>query len=287
MKPIRKAVIPAAGYGTGFLPATKSIPKEMIPIVDKPVIQYIVEEAIQSGIEEILIITGHGKRAIEDHFDTNVDLEYHLRQQGKNKLLEMVQNISKINIHYIRQKHIRGVGDAILCAESFIDNEPFAVLLGDDIIYHEPEPAIHQLMRTYNKCGATMVGCQTVKGAQIVPQNIIQSVAAGEDGISRFLDVEKVAGPEADGKSVMLGRYILTPDIFEILRRVQPDENKNIRLAEALKLMASRQAVCTCEIKGKCYDIGNKLDYLKATVEYALRRLELKDAFQTYLKQYI
>lgn len=184
MKPIRKAVIPAAGYGTRFLPATKSIPKEMIPIVDKPVIQYIVEEAIQSGIEEILIITGHGKRAIEDHFDTNVDLEYHLRQHGKGSLLEMVQDISEIK------------------------------------------------------------------------------------------------------KQAMLGHYILTPDIFEILRRVQPDEKKNIKLAEALKIMASRQAVYTCEIKGKRYDIGDKLDYLKATVEYALRRPELKDAFQTYLNQY-
>lgn len=285
MKPVRKAVIPAAGYGTRFLPATKSIPKEMIPIVDKPVIQYIVEEAIQSGIEEILIITGHGKRAIEDHFDTNVELEYHLRQQGKVAMLDMVQEISKINIHYIRQKHIRGVGDAILCAESFIDNEPFAVLLGDDMIYHEEEPAMHQLMRMYDKYGATMVGCQSLKGAQVVPRNIIQSVATEEDGISRFLNAEKAVGLEADGKSAMLGRYILTPDIFEILRRVQPDEKKNIKLAEALKIMASRQAVYTCEIKGKRYDIGDKLDYLKATVEYALRRPELKDAFQTYLNQ--
>ena len=235
MKPIRKAVIPAAGYGTRFLPATKSIPKEMIPIVDKPVIQYVVEEAIQSGIEEILIITGHGKRAIEDHFDTNVDLEYHLRQHGKVAMLDMVQEISKINIHYIRQKHIRGVGDAVLCAESFIDNEPFAVLLGDDIIYHEPEPAIHQLMRTYNKCGATMVGCQTLKEAQVVPRNIIQSAAMEEEGVSRFLSAEKAVGHETKGKSAMLGRYILTPDIFEILRRVQPNKKGKIKLSDALK----------------------------------------------------
>lgn len=287
MKPIRKAVIPAAGYGTRFLPATKSIPKEMIPIIDKPVIQYIVEEAIQSGIEEILIITGHGKWAIEDHFDTNVDLEYHLRQHGKVAMLDMVQEISKINIHYIRQKHIRGVGEAILCAESFIDNKPFAVLLGDDIIYHEPEPAIHQLMRMYNKCGATMVGCQTLKEAQVVPRNIIQSVATEEEGISRFLGAEKAVGHGIKGKSAMLGRYILTPDIFEILRRVQPNKKDKIKLSDALKLMASRQAVYTCEIKGKRYDIGNKLDYLKATVEYALRRPELKETFRTYLNQYI
>ena len=287
MKPIRKAVIPAAGYGTRFLPATKSIPKEMIPIVDKPVIQYVVEEAIQSGIEEILIITGHGKRAIEDHFDTNVELEYHLRQQGKLQYLELVQEISKINVHYIRQKHMRGLGDAILCAESFIDNEPFAVLLGDDIIYHEQEPAMHQLMRMYNKYGATMVGCQTLNGNQDVPRNILQSVATEKTGISRFLNVEKVVGYEADGKSAMLGRYVLTPDIFEILRRVQPDENGEIRLADALKIMASRQAVYACQIEGKHHDVGNHLDYIKATVEYALRCPEIKDAFRTYLNQYI
>lgn len=273
MKPIRKAVIPAAGYGTRFLPATKSIPKEMIPIVDKPVIQYIV--------------TGHGKRAIEDHFDTNVELEYHLRQQGKLQYLELVQEISKINVHYIRQKHMCGLGDAILCAESFIDNEPFAVLLGDDIICHEQEPAMHQLMRMYNKYGATMVGCQTLNGNQAVPRNILQSVVIEKTGISRFLNVEKAVGHEADGKSAMLGRYVLTPDIFEILRRVQSDENGEIRLADALKLMASRQAVYTCQVEGKRYDVGNKLDYLKATVEYALRRPEVKDAFRTYLNQYI
>ena len=150
-KRIRKAVIPAAGYGTRFLPVTKAIPKEMIPIVDKPVIQYIVEEALQSGIEEILIITGHGKRAIEDHFDTNIDLELQLRQQGKDQLLHLVQDISSINIHYIRQKHMRGLGDAIRCAESFIDNEPFAVLLGDDVVYNPEQPALKQMMDAFNR----------------------------------------------------------------------------------------------------------------------------------------
>ena len=158
MKPIRKAVIPAAGFGTRFLPATKSIPKEMIPVVDKPVIQYIVEEAIQSGIEEILIITGHGKRAIEDHFDTNVELEYDLYQKGKVQMLKMVQDISSIDVHYIHQKHIRGLGDAILCAKSFIDNEPFAVLLGDEMIYNNQNPALQQLLQAYKKTGTTIIG---------------------------------------------------------------------------------------------------------------------------------
>lgn len=159
MKRIRKAVIPAAGFGMRFLPATKSIPKEMIPIVDKPVIQYIVEEALQSGIEEILIITGHGKRSIEDHFDTNAELEYHLRQQGKQNYLKEVQDISEINVHYIRQKHMHGLGDAILCAKSFIDDEPFAVLLGDDLVYNEQKPAMQQLIQAYQTLGSSIAAC--------------------------------------------------------------------------------------------------------------------------------
>lgn len=231
-KQIRKAVIPAAGYGTRFLPVTKAIPKEMIPIVDKPVIQYIVEEALQSGIEEILIITGHGKRAIEDHFDTNIDLELQLRQQGKDQLLHLVQDISSINVHYIRQKHMRGLGDAIRCAESFIDNEPFAVLLGDDVIYNPEKPAVD----------------------------------------------------EAPSRLAALGRYILTPDIFEILRRVQPGKGGEIQLTDALRLMADREAVYAYTFSGRSYDTGNKLGFLKATVEYALRREDLGDAFREYLR---
>lgn len=214
MKQIRKAVIPAAGFGTRFLPATKSIPKEMIPIVDKPAIQYIVEEALQSGIEEILIITGHGKRSIEDHFDTNVELEYHLRQQGKLNYLEEVQKISEINVHYIRQKHMRGLGDAILCAESFIDDEPFAVLLGDDVIYNEQKPAMQQLMQTYENLGSSVVACQELTRAQIVSRNILQGVTTSNDGIYCFLDMEKEKGEAVIGKKAILGRYVLTPDIF-------------------------------------------------------------------------
>ena len=162
MKKIRKAVIPAAGYGTRFLPATKATPKEMLPIVDKPTIQYIVEEALQSGIEEILIISGHAKRAIEDHFDTNIALELNLEEHHKTDLLRMVRSISEINIHYIRQKHMRGLGDAILCAQSFIDDEPFAVLLGDDVVYNETNPALQQMIDIYNSLGTTILGCQEV-----------------------------------------------------------------------------------------------------------------------------
>lgn len=287
MKPIRKAVIPAAGYGTRFLPATKSIPKEIIPIVDKPVIQYIVEEALQSGIEEILIITGHGKRSIEDHFDTNVELEYHLRQQGKLNYLEEVQKISEINVHYIRQKHMRGLGDAILCAESFIDDKPFAVLLGDDIIYNEQRPAMQQLMQACENLGSSVVACQKLTRAQIVLRNILKGVTTSRDGIYRFLDMEKEKGEAVVGKQAILGRYVLTPDIFEILHRVQPREDGEIKLADALKLMASRQSVYACEIEGKRYDVGNKLDYLKATVEYALQRDDLKENFASYLTDII
>lgn len=284
-KQIRKAVIPAAGYGTRFLPVTKAIPKEMIPIVDKPVIQYIVEEALQSGIEEILIITGHGKRAIEDHFDTNIDLELQLRQQGKDQLLHLVQDISSINVHYIRQKHMRGLGDAIRCAESFIDNEPFAVLLGDDVIYNPEKPALKQMMEAFSRLGATMLGCQEVPQELVSRYGIVQGQPTDDDRVVKLIDmVEKPAVDEAPSRLAALGRYILTPDIFEILRRVQPGKGGEIQLTDALRLMADREAVYAYTFSGRSYDTGNKLGFLKATVEYALRRDDLGDAFREYLR---
>ena len=284
-KQIRKAVIPAAGYGTRFLPVTKAIPKEMIPIVDKPVIQYIVEEALQSGIEEILIITGHGKRAIEDHFDTNIDLELQLRQQGKDQLLHLVQDISSINVHYIRQKHMRGLGDAIRCAESFIDNEPFAVLLGDDVIYNPEKPALKQMMEAFSRLGATMLGCQEVPQELVSRYGIVQGQSTDDDRVVKLIDmVEKPAVDEALSRLAALGRYILTPDIFEILRRVQPGKGGEIQLTDALRLMADREAVYAYTFSGRSYDTGNKLGFLKATVEYALRREDLGDAFREYLR---
>ena len=284
-KRIRKAVIPAAGYGTRFLPVTKAIPKEMIPIVDKPVIQYIVEEALQSGIEEILIITGHGKRAIEDHFDTNIDLELQLRQQGKDQLLHLVQDISSINIHYIRQKHMRGLGDAIRCAESFIDNEPFAVLLGDDVVYNPEQPALKQMMDAFSRLGATMLGCQEVPQELVSRYGIVQGQPTDDDRVVKLIDmVEKPAVDEAPSRLAALGRYILTPDIFEILRRVQPGKSKKIQLTDALRLMADREAVYAYTFSGRSYDTGNKLGFLKATVEYALRRDDLGEAFREYLR---
>ena len=284
-KRIRKAVIPAAGYGTRFLPVTKAIPKEMIPIVDKPVIQYIVEEALQSGIEEILIITGHGKRAIEDHFDTNIDLELQLRQQGKDQLLHLVQDISSINIHYIRQKHMRGLGDAIRCAESFIDNEPFAVLLGDHVVYNPEQPALKQMMDAFSRLGATMLGCQEVPQELVSRYGIVQGQPTDDDRVVKLIDmVEKPAVDEAPSRLAALGRYILTPDIFEILRRVQPGKGGEIQLTDALRLMADREAVYAYTFSGRSYDTGNKLGFLKATVEYALRRDDLGEAFREYLR---
>ena len=284
-KRIRKAVIPAAGYGTRFLPVTKAIPKEMIPIVDKPVIQYIVEEALQSGIEEILIITGHGKRAIEDHFDTNIDLELQLRQQGKDQLLHLVQDISSINIHYIRQKHMRGLGDAIRCAESFIDNEPFAVLLGDDVVYNPEQPALKQMMDAFSRLGATMLGCQEVPQELVSRYGIVQGQPTDDDRVVKLIDmVEKPAVDEAPSRLAALGRYILTPDIFEILRRVQPGKGGEIQLTDALQTMASREAVYAYCFEGKRYDVGDKLGFLKANVEYALRREDLGEAFREYLR---
>ena len=284
-KRIRKAVIPAAGYGTRFLPVTKAIPKEMIPIVDKPVIQYIVEEALQSGIEEILIITGHGKRAIEDHFDTNIDLELQLRQQGKDQLLHLVQDISSINIHYIRQKHMRGLGDAIRCAESFIDNEPFAVLLGDDVVYNPEQPALKQMMDAFSRLGATMLGCQEVPQELVSRYGIVQGQSTDDDRVVKLIDmVEKPAVDEAPSRLAALGRYILTPDIFETLRRVQPGKGGEIQLTDALRLMADREAVYAYTFSGRSYDTGNKLGFLKATVEYALRREDLGEAFREYLR---
>ena len=284
-KRIRKAVIPAAGYGTRFLPVTKAIPKEMIPIVDKPVIQYIVEEALQSGIEEILIITGHGKRAIEDHFDTNIDLELQLRQQGKDQLLHLVQDISSINIHYIRQKHMRGLGDAIRCAESFIDNEPFAVLLGDDVVYNPEQPALKQMMDAFSRLGATMLGCQEVPQELVSRYGIVQGQPTDDDRVVKLIDmVEKPAVDEAPSRLAALGRYILTPDIFEILRRVQPGKGGEIQLTDALRLMADREAVYAYTFSGRSYDTGNKLGFLKATVEYALRRDDLGEDFREYLR---
>ena len=285
MKRIRKAVIPAAGFGTRFLPATKATPKEMLPIVDKPTIQYIVEEAISSGIEDILIISGHAKRAIEDHFDSAPILEAELKAKGKTKLLEMVQETSEINVHYIRQKHMRGLGDAILCARAFIDNEPFAVLLGDDIVYNPEMPALKQLMDMYTQTGATILGCQQVPKEKVSSYGIVAGVPTINEQLMKVNDmIEKPSIEEAPSQMAVLGRYIITPDVFEVLQNTKPGKGGEIQLTDALKVMAKRENVYAYNFTGKRYDVGDKLGSLKATVEFALRRDDLSGDFAEYLK---
>lgn len=257
----------------------------MLPIVDKPTIQYIVEEALQSGIEEILIISGHAKRAIEDHFDTNPGLEMHLESHGQESLLKMVRSISEINIHYIRQKHMRGLGDAILCARSFIDDEPFAVLLGDDVVYNETNPALRQMIDIYNDLGATILGCQEVPLEKVSSYGIVAGVPVEGKNVLRVTNmIEKPSVEEAPSRTAVLGRYIITPDVFEVLARTEPGKGGEIQLTDAIQTMASREAVYAYCFKGKRYDVGDKLGFLKATVEYALRRPDLGEPFRKYLK---
>lgn len=282
MKSIRKAVIPAAGFGTRFLPATKAQPKEMLPIVDTPAIQYIVKEALDSGIEEILIITGRSKRAIEDHFDSSVELEELLQKQGKNKQLAMVKDLADIKVHFIRQKAPRGLGDAVLCAKAFIGDEPFAVLLGDDIVYNPEKPCLQQLMECYE----THPGI--ILGAQFVPNDKVSSygIVSGEplaDNLYRVNGlVEKPTVDKAPSNLAVLGRYILTPDIFDILENTKPGVGNEVQLTDALA--ASKTDTYALAYEGIRYDTGDKLGYLKATVEYALRNEELGTTFKEYLK---
>jgi UTP--glucose-1-phosphate uridylyltransferase len=286
MQKIRKAVIPAAGYGTRFLPATKATPKEMLPIVDKPTIQYIVEEAVASGIEDILIISGHGKRAIEDHFDSAPALEAELQRKGKNDLLKMVQETADINIHYIRQRYMRGLGDAILCARSFMGNEPFAVLLGDDVVYNPAKPALRQLMDIYEATGGSVLGCQNVADEKVSSYGIVAGTKTDNNRLMRVSDmVEKPALKEAPSHMAVLGRYIIKPQIFDILAQTKPGKGNEIQLTDALKVLAREDAVYAYDFEGLRYDLGDKLGFLKATVEFALRREDLGEPFKAYIKE--
>jgi UTP--glucose-1-phosphate uridylyltransferase len=282
-----KAVIPAAGLSTRLLPATKAQPKEMLPIVDKPTIQYIVEEAIKSGIEDILIVTGRGKRAIEDHFDKSYELEEELKKKGKNDLLEIVQDISNlVNIHYIRQKEPKGLGHAIYCTKTFIGNEPFAVLLGDDIIDSE-EPCLKQMLEVYEKYQSTIIGVQPVPDDDICKYGIIDCVKESER-IYKVNDlVEKPNRDAAPSNIAILGRYIISPRIFEFLENAQPGKNDEIQLTDALKKLAEFENVYAYNFIGDRYDVGNKMGYLKAMVELALKREDLKDEFLAYLKKLV
>lgn len=282
---IRKAVIPAAGYGTRFLPATKATPKEMLPIVDKPTIQYIVEEALASGIEDILIISGHGKRAIEDHFDSAPTLEQELMRKGRQDLLNVLRETTDVNVHYVRQKYMRGLGDAILCARAFVGDEPFAVLLGDDVVYHPQRPALRQLIDVYEETGGSVLGCQIVSDAQVSSYGIVAGTMQNER-LMRVSDmIEKPALAEAPSRMAVLGRYIIRPEIFSILQNTEPGKGGEIQLTDALKVLAQRDTVYAYNFEGRRYDLGDKLGFLEATVEFALRRSDLGDPFRAYLKQ--
>lgn len=283
-KKIKKAVIPAAGLGTRFLPATKAQPKEMLPIVDKPTIQYIIEEAVASGIEEILIITGRNKKCIEDHFDKSVELELELEKSGKKEMLKLVREISDmVDIHYIRQKEPKGLGHAISCAKTFVGNEPFAVLLGDDLVYNEEKPCLKQLIDCYNEYNTSILGVQTVDAKDVDKYGIIKGIhIEGRVHKVRGL-VEKPTVKEAPSNIAILGRYIITPQIFEILEETKPGRGGEIQLTDALSKLINEEAIYAYEFEGIRYDIGDKLGFLKATVEYTLRREDLRDEFMEYL----
>lgn len=283
MKRVTKAIFPAAGLGTRFLPATKASPKEMLPIVDKPMIQYGVEEAVASGIEEIIIVTGRWKRAIEDHFDIAFELEENLKAKGESGLLNEIQRIANmVTLCYIRQKEALGLGHAILCAKQLIMEEPFAVILGDDIIDSEV-PALKQMLKIYKEYNTPILAIERVKREEIHRYGIIKGISVG-DGVYRVLDlVEKPRPKDAPSDLAIIGRYILTPEIFEILERTEPGKNREIQLTDGLKEMLKKQPIHGCEIKGKRYDAGDKLGFLKATVEFALKNSSLGKDFRSYL----
>lgn len=284
MNKITKAVIPVAGFGTRFLPFTKAMPKEMLPIIDKPTIQYIIEEAVKAGIEDILIVTAShsNKRAIEDHFDSSKSLEQMLIEKDKKAELELVKSISSLaNIHYIRQKEAKGLGDAILCAKTFIGNDSFAVLLGDDIVVND-DPAIGQLIKAYEETGYSQIGVQEVEMAVVNKYGVV--ACPGQEAIEKMTDfVEKPAIEEAPSNKAVLGRYVLSSTVFSYLENQERGAGNEVQLTDAIKRMMDVEDVYACTFEGKRYDIGDKLGFLKATVDFALEREDLKAEFIEFL----
>ncbi|MDA8424246.1 MAG: UTP--glucose-1-phosphate uridylyltransferase GalU [Nitrospiraceae bacterium] len=282
---ITKAVFPAAGLGTRFLPATKASPKEMMPLVDKPLIQYVVEEAVSSGIDQIVLITGRGKRAIEDHFDVAFELEEDLKAKGKHKLLSEVQRIANlVTFCYIRQKQALGLGHAVLTAKRIVGDEAFAVLLGDDIIDAEV-PALKQMMDVYKRYPSTILAIQKVPKSQTQHYGIIDGKRI-EDGIYLVKDlVEKPSPHEAPSNLAIIGRYILTPEIFSSLENTKPGKGGEIQLTDGLRLLMNKQPIYAYEFRGKRHDAGDKLGFLKATVEFGLKNKEFGEEFRSYLKK--
>jgi len=284
---VQKAVIPAAGLGTRFLPATKAQPKEMLPIIDTPTIQYIIEEAVNSGIKDILIITGKDKKSIEDHFDKSPILEELLRSKGKTELLELIKDISElVDIHYIRQKEPRGLGHAVYCARKFIGNEPFAVMLGDDVV-RNGVPCLKQMLDLYNELGGSILGVKEVPSGEVSKYGILDAEMM-RDKVYKCHDlVEKPDPATAPSRLAIMGRYIIQPEIFDILANTEPGAGGEIQLTDALKELARKDSVYGYVFDGRRYDVGDKLGYLKATVEFALERSDLSEEFRAYLEKVI
>lgn len=289
MSKVRKAVIPAAGLGTRFLPATKAVPKEMLPILDKPTIQYIVEEAVQSGIEDILIITARGKTAIEDHFDRAVEVEATLEKKEKNDLLKMVKETSNIDIHYVRQKEPQGLGHAVLYAKKFVGDEPFGVLLGDDIVVNRGKnPCLKQMMDIYEKHDASVIGVMEVSDSEVNRYGIVDRDEEAIDKAWRVKElVEKPGVNEAPSNLAIMGRYVIDSQVFELLEETKPGSGGEIQLTDALNDLAIEQKVLAYPFEGVRYDAGDLLGYLKTTVEFALQRDDIGEDFKKYLKSLI
>lgn len=284
---VTKAVIPAAGLGTRFLPATKAQPKEMLPIVDKPTIQYIVEEAVASGITDIIIVTGRSKRAIEDHFDKSYELESELERTQKQELLAEVRHISNmVNIAYVRQKEALGLGHAILCAKSLVGNDPFAVLLGDDIV-HAQTPCLAQMCHVFERYDTPVLGVQPVAPENVSKYGIVDCTPLDERVFAVHNLVEKPQQQEAPGNIAILGRYIITPDIFPLLQTTTPGAGGEIQLTDALRRLAQQRDMIAYHFEGTRYDVGDRMGFLQATVEFALRRDDLAGPFRQYLKTLI
>ena len=282
--PVRKAVFPAAGLGTRFLPATKAQPKEMLPLVDKPTIQYVVEEAVASGLDEIVLVTGRNKRAIEDHFDAAFELEYYLQDRGKTEELAQIKTISELaTVSYVRQKEPLGLGHAILCARPLVGDEPFGVFLGDDIIVSET-PCMRQLLDVYARYDGPVVAVMRIPGADIGRYGVIQPKPLGGN-VYEVLDmVEKPAPKDAPSDLAIIGRYVLTPDLFPILAETPADARGEIQLTNGLRTLRKRRPIYAIEFEGVRYDTGDKLGFLKATVAFALARPDLRDDFRAYLQ---
>ena len=282
---IRKAVIPAAGFGTRFLPFTKAVPKEMIPLVDKPVIQYVIEEAAAAGITDILIIVSTGKMAIQDHFNPDAGLESRLEANGKNELLEELRSINELaNIHYVYQQELKGLGDAVLCAENFVGNEPFAILLGDTVLSSDDKPVISQLLAAHEQTNSSIVALEEVPWEKTARYGVIDGKSEDETLYKVDAFVEKPAPEDAPSNLVIASRYVFNSEIFDYLAKTPRGKGNEIQLTDAMRLMLEEQAMYGYKFNGKRHDIGNKLDFIKSTIEFALKRPEFKDDVLEYIK---